>query len=645
MVRTQMLQPDGRRLEVNHTLDETMHKVFRFLGLFAILALLLGSVQPPVPAATAAPWQDKVDPWVLDTAQSGETEFLVFLSEQANLSAAAALKDKTAKGAYVYETLSTLAEATQKPLRAALDAQGVMYKSFWIVNALWVRGDINLLQQLAQRADIAHIYANPKVKLDEPERSTILSSPQSPESIEWNVLKVNADDVWAAGYSGQNVVVGGQDTGYAWDHPAIVAQYRGSDGMPVDHNYNWHDATGGSPNTPVDPQGHGTHTMGTIVGDDGGSNQIGVAPGARWIGCRNMDANGVGTPATYIECYQWFVAPTNLNDTNPRPSMAPDVINNSWGCPPSEGCTDPNILLTAVQNLRAAGIVTAHSAGNSGSNCSTVTTPAAIYAESFSVGATNSSDAIAGFSSRGPVTVDGSNRMKPNISAPGVSVRSCIPGSGYTLLSGTSMAAPHIAGVVALLISARPSLAGDVDTIEDLIEQTALPLYTDQGCGGDDGSSHPNNVYGWGRVDAWAAYQATAISLALHKAAPESAAPGAVLTYTLAVTNENSILPTHNVILTDTLPVGTGFAAATGNYTVTGNLVTWAVGDLAAGAFESVQLGVQIPITTTGTITNAFYGTISDEAPAVAGTPVTTQVQASPPPKYKLFLPLVIKSQ
>jgi subtilisin family serine protease len=122
--------------------------------------------------------------------------------------------------------------------------------------------------------------------------------------------------------------------------------------------------------------------------------------------------------------------------------MAPDVINNSWGCPPSEGCTNPNALLTAVQNLTAAGIVTAHSAGNSGSGCSTVNTPAGIYAESFTVGATNSSDTIAGFSSRGPVTVDGSNRRKPDISAPGVDIRSSVPigdyGDGW---SGTSMAA------------------------------------------------------------------------------------------------------------------------------------------------------------------------------------------------------------
>ena len=200
---------------------------------------------------------------------------------------------------------------------------------------------------------------------------------------------------------------------------------------------------------PCDDQGHGTHTMGTMIGSEG-DNQIGVAPDAQWCACRNME-RGYGTPFTYIECFEWFLAPTDLNNENPDPSKAPHVINNSWGCPPTEGCNPDNFELMniVVNNLRAAGIVVVVSAGNDGSGCGSVYTPAAIYEGSFSIGATRSNDTIAGFSSRGPVWSDGSNRLKPNVCAPGTNVRSSVPGGGYDYSSGTSMAGPHVAGLVA----------------------------------------------------------------------------------------------------------------------------------------------------------------------------------------------------
>jgi subtilisin family serine protease len=317
--------------------------------------------------------------------------------------------------------------------------------------------------------------------------------------------------------------------------------YRGWNGASADHNYQWHDAIhsgGGScgPNTnqPCDDFGHGTHTMGTMVGDDGGSNQVGMAPGAKWIGCRNMDV-GVGTPTTYTECFQWFIAPTDLNDQNPNPALAPHVINNSWGCPASEGCVDPNALKTVVENTRAAGIVVVASAGNSGSSCSTVNTAIAIYDASFSVGATGSTDVIAGFSSRGPVTVDGSNRLKPDVSAPGVNVRSSVPGTGYGFSSGTSMAGPHVAGLVGLLISAVPDLAGEVDLLEAIIADTALGITTAENCGGTGGQI-PNNVYGYGRIDALAAYleatsgDPTATPTATSSPTPPGSTPTATAT-------------------------------------------------------------------------------------------------------------------
>ncbi|MEP6645864.1 MAG: S8/S53 family peptidase, partial [Saprospiraceae bacterium] len=219
---------------------------------------------------------------------------------------------------------------------------------------------------------------------------------------------------------------------------------------------------------------------------------------------------GWGSPFTYLECFEWFIAPTNLENENPDPTKSPDVINNSWGCPKVEGCDSTNweIMNEAVINLRFAGTVVVVSAGNDGSGCSSVNTPAAIFENSFSVGATAINDTIAGFSSRGPVTADNSNRLKPNVSAPGVNIRSAKLGGGYRNLSGTSMAGPHVVGLVALMISANPALSGKVDLIESIIESTCAPKTTDQECGGIPGTAIPNNTYGYGRVDALAAVQA-----------------------------------------------------------------------------------------------------------------------------------------
>lgn len=463
-------------------------------------------------------WQARVDPALLTSAAASPVEFIVYLSEQADLSPAARLSTKIEKTRFVYQALSNAAHRTQAPLIQFLASRRVEFRPFWIVNAIWVRGDSQLVQTLARRSDVAHIYANPWVHLDLPEPPPATENALSASGIEWNVATVHAPEAWALGYNGQGVVIGGQDTGYDWTHPGLIRQYRGWDGTSASHDYNWYDAIhegssscGIDSPVPCDDYGHGTHTLGTMLGDDsavigdGSGRQVGVAPGARWIGCRNM-RNGVGSPASYTECYEWFVAPTDLNGKEARPELAPDVINNSWSCTASEGCTEPEILLEVVKNVRAAGILTVHSAGNSGASCSTINQPAAIYEDSFTVGATDVNDAIASFSSRGPVTVDGSNRLKPNVTAPGAGIVSTTPGGSYGSSSGTSMAAPHVAGITALILSAQPSLAGNIDALEALLQSSAIPLQTNETCGGTNGQV-PNNTYGWGRVDAFAAIQ------------------------------------------------------------------------------------------------------------------------------------------
>src|SRR5439155_3672358 len=238
------------------------------------------------------------------------------------------------------------------------------------------------------------------------------------------------------------------------------------------------------------------------VGDDGMGNQIGMAPGAKWIGCRNMD-QGTGTPARYIECMEWFLAPYPIGGGQGDPLKAPDITSNSWVCPQSEGCS-ADTLQAAVEAQAAAGIMMVAGAGNDGPNCSTVMYPPAIYAASYTVGALSTgTDDIASFSNRGPVIVDGSNQIKPDISAPGTNTRSSYNTSdnAYAILSGTSMATPHIAGAMALLWCGRPELRHNITDSRTVLNEAAFFLAYKQ-CGTP---GPPNNVAGWGRIDILAA--------------------------------------------------------------------------------------------------------------------------------------------
>ena len=458
---------------------------------------------------------NKIAPWVVEhTAYGQQVEFFVVLADRADLSAAANLPTKTEKGRFVYQTLSEKAQRTQGPILQWLRDRNIEHQSFYIVNVILVKGTRQIADTLAARPDVARVEGNPRIQNDLPQPEAVdesrTASGGRPAAIEPGIQYTHAPDVWGLGFTGEGIVVAGADTGIRWTHNALKAHYRGWDGQNADHDYNWHDSIhdsvgnpcGNDSTEPCDDSGHGTHTVGTMVGDDGAGNQIGMAPGAKFVGCRNMDG-GVGTPARYIECMQWFLAPTRIGGGDPDPTKAPDITNNSWHCPPDEGCSF-DTLQAAVEAQAAAGIMMASAAQNAGPGCSTVENPPGIYEATYSVGALNTgTDTIAGFSSRGPVTADGSNRIKPDISAPGTNTRSSTndSDSSYAAFSGTSMATPHIAGAMALLWNAIPSLRHQLTASRDALNNSAVHISSAQ-CG-DAGP--PNNVYGWGRVDIFAA--------------------------------------------------------------------------------------------------------------------------------------------
>ena len=329
---------------------------------------LSGQANPPTGGFAAA---NKIAPEVMaDTADGRSASVIILLADQADVNAGYGIREQDGQGWFVYNTLTQHAARTQIGLRNFLNSRGVTYQSFWVINMLVATADRALVEALAARPDVARVDSNrPTRWIEDPSVANFGVTPSVPSVVEWGVQNVNAPSVWALGFTGQGIVIGNQDTGMRWTHNALKPHYRGWNGVTADHNYNWHDSihSGGGvcgPNNlaPCDDHGHGTHTTGSTSGDDGTGNQIGVAPGAKWIGCRNMD-QGNGTPATYTECFQFFIAPTDLNGQNPNPALRPHVMNNSWGCPVSEGCTTLAELETIVNNTQAAGIFVEVSAG------------------------------------------------------------------------------------------------------------------------------------------------------------------------------------------------------------------------------------------------------------------------------------------
>src|SRR6266446_2625600 len=325
-----------------------------FCSLFIVAAAIaaLGAIassratsQGRSPEQTAI--TSKIAPWVMEhTANGQQAEFLVVLADQADVSGAAALPTKNEKGRYVHDALWNKSQATQGSILQWLNERGLRHQSFYIVNAVLVTGSREIAETLAAQQDVARVEGNPQIKnsLPQPAPAANASSrPGAPATIEPGIVYTHAPDVWALGFNGQNIVVASADTGVRWTHNALKPHYRGWNGVTADHNYNWHDSIhyggivcGPDSPQPCDDDNHGSATTGIAIGDDGGANQIGMAPGAKWIACRNMD-KGAGTPARYIECMEFFLAPYPVggNPSQGDTTLAPDITINSWACPTS----------------------------------------------------------------------------------------------------------------------------------------------------------------------------------------------------------------------------------------------------------------------------------------------------------------------
>ena len=445
---------------------------------------------PPLPPETLA----KIEPALLKRLlleKGPRIRFIVHMEEQANLTEAAGQIGILERRQQVIGALQTTAERTQTGIRTMLAQEEIAGRAtdvrpYWIFNGLALTGSRETAFALAARPEVNILRLDHQRHLPGDFNNTTFPAERLNLSsgIEWNIERIRAPLVWdALDFDGADVVVANLDSGVDWLHPALQSSYRGYDphGMAHQHTGNWFDAIEGAL-YPVDGNGHGTHTMGTLVGKEG----IGVAPGARWIAARAFSSAGFGYDSWIHAAFEWLLAPEG------NPALAPDVINNSWG----NNTGSNEAFRDDVRALNKAGIISVFSAGNVGPNSGTINSPGS-YPEALAVGATDADDEIADFSSRGPSHW---GEIKPEISAPGVSIRSALPGGAYGSKQGTSMAAPHVAGVIALILQADASLT--ITAVEEALISTAMPLPA--------AGSVPNNDYGWGRVDAYGAVMAVA---------------------------------------------------------------------------------------------------------------------------------------
>jgi subtilisin family serine protease len=368
------------------------------------------------------------------------------------------------------------------------------WQNFWIMNALAVEARPEVIMELSQRPEVALLESDTGIELIQPVNLQPAPAHRI-NSSEPGLRVINAHRLWSMGITGEGVIVMNIDTGVDGLHPALAARWRGNDpNVPV--SAAWFDFEGSTfPNAPsYGVGGHGTHTMGIITGLDTLTHDtIGVAFGAKWIAARVFIPENYGYSSALLSAFEWALDPDGHPETN---NDMPAVISNSWGW--GYGC---NVFFQpAMDALEAAGVALVFAAGNSGPAASTINAPAMVNINEmnvFSVGAVDGNTTgfpIAMFSSRGPTFCTGlGNQIKPEVSAPGVYIRSCVPGNIYEYGSGTSGSSPHVAGAIALLKQVFPSRSGV--ELKQMLYQNAF----------DCGPIGEDNDYGKGIIDVYAA--------------------------------------------------------------------------------------------------------------------------------------------